>query len=158
LCHPDGRRGRVKFAPVRTLEPGPQFEAVAGLTWHYVQVDVVNLLAGCGSVRQVHVHAVAWQAGRSKGCREPLRRDEEPCADPLVKVSEAGGVHARYDQQMAGVDRLDVKEREDLVVGVDPARRQQAGGDRAERAVRARLGAVHLFIIGRRDPGQPVLA
>lgn len=104
---------------VRRREPQP--EAVPLVAWEHVQVDVEDLLHRRRAVRQEQVHPLALDPAVVQRGGQALRHAEH--LRPLVgpQVGQAGRVSDRDDQQVAGVDGLDVHERRADTVAVDEA-------------------------------------
>jgi hypothetical protein len=88
-----------------------------------MQVDVKDLLTGDVPICEEEVHPFAAYARTPDRIRQHHGHLEHVTACPSVEVSQIGGVDARHDEQVPGVDRLDVHEGHDLVVGINQAGR-----------------------------------
>ena len=82
-----------------SLEPGNDME-----------VNVENLLKSRLAISQKQVDSLTPEIASSQSAGETLRYPEHMCCSLPVKVLEPDGVAYGYDQQVAGINRLDVHE------------------------------------------------
>jgi hypothetical protein len=98
----------LRFPRITRREFKP--EPVAFIAWKDVQMDVENFLHGCLAIRQKEIDAFTLHAALTQ------RRGETPCdaehlrAFFLFQVGEMSGVSVRDDEQVTGINRLDVHE------------------------------------------------
>jgi hypothetical protein len=104
-------------------------------TWKDVQVDVKDLLPGYFAIGEEEVNALAPQITPVQSGSDALTNFEEMPAGFFVEGGQVRGVGDRDDEDVAGVDGLDVHEGSALFVPVDEAGRKCTHKDFAENAV-----------------------
>lgn len=118
-----------------------------------------HFLAGDGTIGVEEVYPLTPELAVTQRCSETLGDDEHPGRGGGVDVGEGDVVRLGDDEQVAGVDRVDVQEGIDQLVSVNKAGRCPAIHDGAEDAgSRARVDGGSLFCwlppndIGASDP------
>jgi hypothetical protein len=86
-----------------------------------MQMQVKDLLPGCFSVGQKKVEPFAQDTGSPERRCQPLGNLEDMSPRLTIHLGQAGGVDTGNDQQVARVDRLDIHEGHNKIIGIDDA-------------------------------------
>src|SRR6187200_3307913 len=100
-----------------------------------MQMDVEDFLHGSLAVRKKQVHAFAAHATLSNRCRETVSDAQEVGSALGIDVGQIGRVLIWNDEQVAGIDRLDIEKGGTLLIAIDDAGRQASIQDTTEDAI-----------------------
>src|SRR5215471_17121878 len=138
LCSGEG--GADAVARLRDRVPVPRYQlpveplAVVGPARDQVKVKVRHRLERGRAVGLEQVQAVGRERLLDRP-GDPLGRCDRSAQVGWIRLEERGGVPPGHDETVAGIDRVDVHERERALVLVDLHRRDLPVADLAEHAL-----------------------
>ena len=93
-----------------------------------------DFLSGSNTVGKEKIDPVATNAAAPNGRSQALTYDEHAGPNIRFNVRQVNGVRIRYNQQVPGIDGLNVHECANLLISIDDARWLSAGHNFTENA------------------------